>query len=69
MSFRTYVKIQQVGGLHLSHFLRGAQVDPDFPDAHTWEQLRSYLSSTATELSLKEAHAAWSDYQALEGRS
>lgn len=65
MSFREYIATRQARANPQGDFVRDARADGKLPDAESWQELRSYLSSQrAIPEAVDAARLVWQAYQA-----
>ncbi|KQT04799.1 MULTISPECIES: YozE family protein [unclassified Rhizobium] len=64
MSFNDYLKNRQTFNTPAGHFTRSARLDPNMPDASTWQDLKQYLEGDSLlSTNLTAAYEVWMAYQ------
>jgi len=65
LSFRTYIHRRRIASTAAGDFIADAKVDPNLPNATTWQELRNYLvDSGASENAIKAGRIVWRGYLA-----
>lgn len=69
MSFKSYIAQRRITDTPAGDFVADARADRTFPDAKTWDEVRSYLRQRgACGDAVKAAHSVWRQYERSEGR-
>ncbi len=64
MSFNEYLKNRQTFNTPAGHFTHSARLDPNMPDASTWQDLKQYLEGDSLlSTNLTAAYEVWMAYQ------
>ena len=64
MSFRNYIKSQEISGLRPGHFLWDAKNDPKFPEGRSWEEVEDHLAGWGPKPEVVDyARGIWAEYQ------